>query len=167
MYEEKEKWNRSLCASVKSYTVVLKCHEPVICGHNTFVTNMLKGHNYLKHFRWQKYKCYIYYKQISNSAWCQLQMGFTCSCWYKYQGNRKSEVTVQSFYVAALCITILWWSHNCSIFITIYNYTMVKVRLFCWWCCVCCIVLLTLCIFFNEPAMTTTKLPLVGWLKLF
>ena len=38
----------------------------------------------------------------------------------------------------------------------IYNYTMVKVRLF-----VCCIVLLTLCIFY-EPAMTTTKLPLVG-----
>ena len=34
------------------------------------------------------------------------------------------------------------------------NYTMVKVRLFCWWCCVCCIVLLTLCIFY-EPAMTT------------
>ena len=36
---------------------------------------------------------------------------------------------------------------------------MVKVRLF-----VCCIVLLTVCIFY-EPAMTTTKLPLVGWLK--
>ena len=36
-------------------------------------------------------------------------------------------------------ITILWWSHNCSI-------TMVKVSFFCWWCCVCCIVLLTLCI---------------------
>ena len=47
----------------------------------------------------------------------------------------------------------------------IYNYTMVKVRLFCWWCCVCCIVLLTSCILFlcfYEPAMTTTKLPLVG-----
>ena len=47
---------------------------------------------------------------------------------------------------------------------------MVKVRLFCWWCCVCCFVLLTLCIFllyFYEPTMTTTKLPLVGWLKFF
>ena len=72
----------------------------------------------------------------------------------------------------------------------IYNYTMVKVRLFCWWCCVCCIVVLTLCFllrfvvvlfcfsfflknlfsffsFLFEPAMTTTKLPLVGWLKFF
>ena len=29
----------------------------------------------------------------------------------------------------------------------IYNYAVVKVRLFCWWCCVFCIVLLTLCIF--------------------
>ena len=53
-----------------------------------------------------------------------------------------------------------------------YNYTMVKVRLFCWWCCVCCIVLLTLCCcflfsVFYEPAPwpATTKLPLVGWLK--
>ena len=40
------------------------------------------------------------------------------------------------------------------------------------YCCVkghfinmdCCIVLLTWCIFY-EPAMTTTKLPLVGWLE--
>ena len=49
---------------------------------------------------------------------------------------------------------------------------MVKVRLFRWWCCVCCIVLLTLWFllaffFLNEPAMTTIKLPLVGWLKFF
>ena len=54
----------------------------------------------------------------------------------------------------------------------IYNYAIVKVRLFCWWCCVCCIVLLTLCCcfficIFYEPAMTTKKLPLVGWLKVF
>ena len=52
----------------------------------------------------------------------------------------------------------------------IYNYTMVKVRLFCWCCCVCCIILLTLCflfVCFHEPAMTTTKLPLAGWLKFF
>ena len=50
---------------------------------------------------------------------------------------------------------------------------MVKVRLFCWWSCVCCIVLLTFVFFclvfclFYELAMTTTKLPLVGWLKFF
>ena len=44
---------------------------------------------------------------------------------------------------------------------------MVKVRLFCWCCCICCIVLLTLCIIIYEPAMTTTKFPLVGWLQCF
>ena len=33
-----------------------------------------------------------------------------------------------------------------------------------WYSFVCCIVLLTLCIFY-EPAITTTTLPLVGWLK--
>ena len=44
----------------------------------------------------------------------------------------------------------------------IYNYTMVKVRLFFFF--FFGIVLLTVCIFY-EPAMTTTKLPLVGWLK--
>ena len=47
----------------------------------------------------------------------------------------------------------------CSIFIT-----MVMVRPFCWWCCVCCcIVFLTIMYsLFYEPAMTSTKLPLVG-----
>ena len=41
----------------------------------------------------------------------------------------------------------------------IYNYAMVKLRLFCLLYCS-----LNLCIFY-EPATTTTKLPLVGWLK--
>ena len=72
----------------------------------------------------------------------------------------------------------LWlpWAHLHYFFMMksqlFYNYTMVKVRLFCWWCCVCCIVLLTLCCcflfsVFYEPAPwpATTKLPLVGWLK--
>ena len=49
----------------------------------------------------------------------------------------------------------------------IYNYSMVKVRRFSWRCCLCCIVLLIYVILFCEPAMTTTKLPLVGWLKFF
>ena len=42
--------------------------------------------------------------------------------------------------------------------------TMVTVRPFCWWGCVCsCIVLLTIMYsLFYEPAMTTTKLLLVG-----
>ena len=64
-------------------------------------------------------------------------------------------------------ITILWQSRNCSVFITILWLEWDS----CWWCCVCCIVLLTLCVFFclvfYEPAMTTTNLPLVGWLKFF
>ena len=53
-------------------------------------------------------------------------------------------------------LLFLWWSHNCSIFIT-----MLRLK---WDSFVCCIVLLTLGIFY-EPARTTTKLPLVGWLK--
>ena len=78
---------------------------------------------------------------------------------------RHRHTSVCSLFIAIIIkfITILWWSHNCYIFATI---TVVKVRLFCWWWCVYCIVLLTLLLFY-EPAMTTTKLSLVGWLKYF
>ena len=61
-------------------------------------------------------------------------------------------------------ITILWWSYNCSIFITI---TMVKVRLFCWWCCVYCIVLLTLCIIILWARHYHNKIAPCGMLKVF
>ena len=44
----------------------------------------------------------------------------------------------------------------CSIFIT-----MVTVRPFCQWCCVCCCIVNFMHSLFYEPAMTTTKLPLV------
>ena len=82
------------------------------------------------------------------------------------QGKRNKEVNL--IFYAQSTITVISGQLMKSQLFYIYNYTMVKVRLFSWWCCVCCIVLLTLCsFFFYEPAMTTTKLPLVGWLKFF
>ena len=52
----------------------------------------------------------------------------------------------------------------------IYNYTMVKVRLFCWWCCVCCIVLLTLWSFavvFLRARHDHNKIAPCGMIKVF
>ena len=59
-------------------------------------------------------------------------------------------------------ITVLWWPHSCSIFIT-----MVKVRLFCWWCCVCCIVLFTLCILILWACHDHNKTAPCGMIKVF
>ena len=51
----------------------------------------------------------------------------------------------------------------------IYNYTMVKVGLFCGWCCVCCIVLLTLCCcgWFLLARHDHNKIAPCGMIKVF
>ena len=52
----------------------------------------------------------------------------------------------------------------------IYNYTMVKVRSFCWWCCVCCIVLFALsflvCLFLRSRH-DHNKIAPCGMIKVF
>ena len=50
----------------------------------------------------------------------------------------------------------------------IYNYTVVKIRLFRWWC-VCCIVLLTLCVFccFLRARHDHNKIAPCGMIKVF
>ena len=74
--------------------------------------------------------------------------------------------TVFAVAVSLTSLLFLWCSHNCSIIILWLKWDSFHG----WWLCDCCIVLLTLCCCFlfsvvYEPAMTTTKLPLVGWLK--
>ena len=86
--------------------------------------------------------------------------------WLKTENTLNFSKYTTIFFKVYSCnlkfITILWWRHSCSIFIT-----MVKVRLFCWWCCVCCIVLFTLCILILWACHDHNKIAPCGMIKAF
>ena len=88
-------------------------------------------------------RCRLWLETVPMFAWLTTALSRPC----KEDRHLAVSRVVLWLIVLQVCdlkfITILWWRHSCSIFITT---TTVKVRLFRWWCCVCCIVLLTLCI---------------------